>query len=266
MSPRQNRTRRAGALVVLAATATLVVACGDDDDETTATTESTTEETSETTAAADDDLEEFCALAEEINSQEEFPTVEQVEEYAAVAPDELDEPLSVLLEQLRAADGDFMAVFADEAGGAAVEEITVVEAELCGFDPPPGQGADQDASVTSIDPAATRVDVEASDYMFMADFPTTAGRYSFVMDNVGDEPHIMILLRLEPGASLDEVLESEGDEGVAEEFESSVAPPGSEGVLTADVGPGDWVLLCPIPDGEGTPHFASGMIHEFTVA
>jgi hypothetical protein len=267
---RRTRPARTAATVALVATFGFA-ACGDDDDESANpdVTSAATEEPAVTEPViTEGGTDEFCTLARELNEMEGFPTVEQIEEYAAAAPDEIQQPVAAVLDLLRAADGNFAAVFADPAGGEALEQITAVEAEQCGLTPGGGEdaGPPQDPSVTVLDPEATRVDVEAIDYEFHGDMPTSAGRYSFVMTNAGEEPHIMVLVRLEDGSTLQEALESEGEQGVAEEFESAPAMPGGEGVLTADLGPGNWVLLCPIPDGTGTPHFASGMIHEFEIA
>ncbi len=284
--------RRSDRLVIGALIASLALAagCGDDDDDetvapspaasVTAATPATTETpitdgetgdgapSTEAGAAIAPDDEEFCAAAEVINAIEGFPTVEQVEEYAVTAPDELAEPIGVVLDLLREADGNFPAVFADPTGGEALEEITAVEAERCGTDGGGGEdaGAPQDPSVTQIDPAATRIEVEAIDYEFVGDLPSEPGRYSFVMTNAGAEPHIMILVGLDDGVTVDEVLDSDGEVGVVEEFESEVATPDGEAVLTVDLRPGNWVLLCPIPNADGAPHFVHGMIEEFTVA
>lgn len=283
--------------VLLAGLVAVTAACGDDDDtaaestvpvtspaatsatasttapsttaapeaaaDTTTATNADTTGTGDGTVAIDPADAEYCATVASINESPEPPTAEVIEAYMAVAPTELQEPLQLVLDTLEEADGDFMAVFADPEAGAALEEITAFESERCGSGE---SGPPQDPMVTVIDEEATRVDVVASEYAFEAELPTTAGRYSFVMANDGDEPHIMILLRLEDGASVDEVLAAEGDDGVAESFESSPAGPGGEGVLTADLGAGTWVLLCPIPGPEGHPHFADGMIQEFTIA
>lgn len=278
--------------VMLAGLLALTAACGDDDDAATestvpATSPAPTETTASVTAppateasepAADTTIAgtdttsgtvaidpadaEYCAAVTAINESPEPPTAEVVEAYMAVAPAELQDPLQLVLDTLEEADGDFTAVFSDPEAGAALEEITAFEAERCGSG---DEGPPQDPMVTVIDEEATRVDVVATEYAYEAELPTTAGRYSFVMTNEGEEPHIMILLRLEDGASVDEVLAAEGDEGVAESFESSPAAPSGEGVLTADLSAGSWVLLCPIPGPEGHPHFADGMITEFTI-
>lgn len=205
---------------------------------------------------------EYCAAVEAINSTDAMPTVDDVRAYLEVAPEEVHPPVELVIAKLEEAGGDFMAVFADEAAGAALEEITAFEEARCGTG---DDGPPQDPMVTVVDETATRVDLVATEYAYEGDLPTSEGRYSFVMSNEGAEPHIMILLRLEDGASLDEVLAAEGDEGVAETYESSPAMPGGEGVLTTDLVAGTWVLLCPIPGPEGHPHFVDGMIREFTI-
>ncbi len=299
-----HQLRRARvACLALAALTVGATACGDDDDdspsavaatqadaaapstEAAPTTEAaaptteaaapTTEAAAPTTEAAAPttgpavsvpaELAEYCAAAEAFTQQQSMPTVEQIEEYAALAPPEIADQIGVVVDAMKENDGDFTVIFSDPAAQAAVEEITVFEAEACGIEPP-DEGPDQDPSVTVLDPNATRVDVEATEYHFEAEFPTSAGRYSFVMTNAGEEGHLMILARLEEGAALEDALASEGEEGIAEVFESDVAGPGGEAVVTADLGPGQWVLLCPIPNESGTPHFAEGMIHEFTVS
>ena len=65
--------------------------------------------------------------------------------------------------------------------------------------------------------------------------------------------------------TLDEALESEGESGVSEEYASDEVLPGAEAVVTAELTPGNWILLCPIPTPDGAPHFAEGMIWEFAI-
>lgn len=241
--------------------------CGSDDDDAGDAPTTTEADGSTTTVAPADaefvvapELEEFCAAAEEINGQDELPSIEQVEQYQSLAPEGIAEPVAVVAEAFATADGDPGKIFGDPETSAALEELTAFEAEACGFEPP------QDPGVTEADPDATRVDVTATDFAFDLDVPTEAGRYSFAMTNEGDEPHLLVLAQLEPGATLDEVMAAEGEEGVAEMFESDMAAPGSEAVVTAELTAGDWILLCPIPDDEGTTHVEHGMVQEFTIS
>jgi uncharacterized cupredoxin-like copper-binding protein len=275
---REHRRLAIGLVIPLV----VLAACGGDDSDETAdaaveTPASTTAApspppatspaTSPGTAAPsagsiDPALEEFCALAAELNDQDGPPTVEQLRAYADLAPDEIAADVTTFVEVFEAADGDFTVVFTDPAAGAAAESLTAFEAEQCGFE---SDEPEQDPSVTVLDPDATRVDLTATDYHFDGDIPSEAGRYSFVMTNEGDEVHILILVHLEDDATIDEVMASEGEVGVVEVFESDVAPPGSEAVVTADLAPGRWMIVCPIPNPAGTPHLELGMLHEFTI-
>jgi hypothetical protein len=228
---------------------------------TTADTASTEPPTAEE-VSIDPELAEVCALAAELNAQDGPPTEEQLAAYAELAPPEIADDVAAFIVAFQAADGDFGAVFADPAAGPAIEALTAFEAESCGLE---AGGSEQDPSVTAIDPSATRVDLTASDYHFDLELPTDAGRYSFVMQNEGAEVHLMVLAELEEGVSLDEVMASEGEAGVVQMFESDIAPPGMEAVVTADLTPGRWVLVCPIPNAEGVAHAELGMVHEFTI-
>lgn len=240
--------------------------CGSDDDSTTDASTTTAAAVTTTTAAAvpaepvvAPELEEYCAVAKELNEQEELPSVEQVQRYQDLAPEELADPVAIVAEAFATADGDPGKIFGDPATSAALEELTAFEAEACGFEPP------QDPGVSEVDADASQVAVTATEFAFDLDVPTEAGRYSFVMANEGEEPHLLILLQLEDGATLEDAMASEGEEGVATSFESDVAPPGAEAVVTADLTAGDWVLICPIPDDQGTTHVEHGMVQEFTV-
>lgn len=247
-----------------------LVACGDDDDDaTTTTTEATGEDT--TTTAAGGEHEELCALAEEMFNQESLPTAEQIEQYTELAPEEIADAVAVAGPPLIQADGDLvagLAVVAEDDVEAAVEEIDAWEADNCGLEHEPPV----DDELATIDPAATRVDVTASEYTF--DFPTelSAGRTSFVLTNSGQEAHFMLLSQLAEGHTLEEALAFEGDPEEAGlltgvEFESGLAAPGGddEETVTADLPAGSWAMLCFLPGPDGTPHAFSGMAVAFTV-
>lgn len=208
-----------------------------------------------TTSKPDDP---YCQLALELFNQDDFPTEEQRQTYDELAPDEIAEPLAVVLAAFDGAEGNFEALFEDPVVVEALGALEDFEFEYCGI-------GEESTTDTQLDPNAIRVDIVASDYEFDFAVPTDAGRYSFVMQNEGAEPHVMILLKLEDGVALDTVLESEGEEGVAVEFDSDLAVPGGEAIITVDLDAGDWVLLCPIPNADQTPHFVMGMIQEFTI-
>ncbi len=262
----------AGALALVAA------GCGDDEDEdaaSTATTEEAAddaaedEEADEGEEASDGADSEYCQLSAELEEQESFPTNEQLEAIAAVAPEEISEEISLVVDAFLAANeaGDPGAAFADPAVEEAFGPIEAYDVDVCGFedDGDEEEGSEQDPSVTEVDPDAAQVAVVATEYAFEFDAPS-AGATSFTMTNDGEETHVMAVFKLAEGATLDDALESEGDdEFVEEQFDSDVATPGGEAVLTAELTPGDWAMICYIPNTEGVPHFELGQIEEFTI-
>jgi uncharacterized cupredoxin-like copper-binding protein len=262
----QRRPMASVAALTAAAALMLLAACGDDDTETAAVTVATAAPSPVSTGAVGEQpattaaLDEFCEVAAKLNSQDSLPTPEQLAAYQSLAPDEIAEPAAILVAAFESAGDTPQAVFADEGAVAAIEALTAFEFRACGLEPPQG------ASLTEIDPDATRIDITASDYAFDADFPATAGRYSFVLTNAGAEPHLVVVAHLEPDVALDDILESEGEIGVIEAFESSVAPPGGEAIVTVDLEPGRWVIVCPIPNAAGVSHAELGMVHELTVS
>jgi hypothetical protein len=104
-------------------------------------------------------------------------------------------------------------------------------------------------------------------------FALPAGMTAFKLTNDSTQQYtVMLIARREPGATatLDDLLAYHGD-GIAPGFELAAAtgaPPGGFGIAVADLTPGDYVALNPIPKGDGaaaTPLAAEGMLVEFTV-
>jgi hypothetical protein len=254
----------AAALLLLTAA---LVACGDDDDSAT-TTEADGDGT--TTSTAGDANDELCALAQELSEQDGFPTAAQLKRYTELAPPEIADLVAVAGPPLIEANGDSVAVFtaiADDEVEAAINEIDAWESENCGVEHQP-----INEEQAAIDPDASRVDVTASEYTFA--FPTelTTGPSSFVLTNAGAEVHFMVLTQLAEGRTIEEVLAFDGDPEEAGlvtgvEFESGLAAPGGddEEIITTDLAPGSWAMLCFIPGPDGTPHAFSGMAVPFTV-
>jgi hypothetical protein len=231
------------AALVATAGLLLLAACGDDEP-----------------SAEAPSLDEFCSVAARLNSQDSLPTPEQLTEYQSLAPEEIAEPTAVVVAAFESAADDPQAVFTDDAAMAAIEQLTAFEAEQCGLEPPVAALDDE------IDSDATRVDITASEYTFDTEDPTVAGRYSFVMTNAGAEPHLIVVAQLEQDVALDDVLASDGDLGVIQAVESDVALPGGESVVTVDLQPGRWVIVCPIPNEAGESHADLGMLRELTIS
>lgn len=89
--------------------------------------------------ASDADLTEFCAKAAETNAGP-LPSAALLAEYQALAPDEIAEPVAVIVDAFEAAGPDPTAVFSDPAVVDAIGQVTAFEAEACGFEPPRASG------------------------------------------------------------------------------------------------------------------------------
>jgi uncharacterized cupredoxin-like copper-binding protein len=114
--------------------------------------------------------------------------------------------------------------------------------------------------------------VRLGDYSFESARPITAGQHTFLVTNGGQQPHELVLLRLAPGKTVK-------DFGVWATTGGMKGPPpalplggvamidhGESGVFTADLAPGDYGLICFVPDSkDGKPHLMHGMTKQITV-
>lgn len=122
--------------------------------------------------------------------------------------------------------------------------------------------------------------VDMADFAFVDMPPIDSGEVVLEVTNSGEEPHEMVVLRLE-GVSLDQVLPMLAGPPPSEE-EGAPPPgpppfrfmggvqalmPGQRAWVTLDLPPGDYALACfiPSPANEGQPHVALGMVRPFTV-
>ena len=88
-----------------------------------------------------------------------------------------------------------------------------------------------------------------------------------MLTNDGAETHELLIVKLAQGVTLDEAMQAEGGDGTVEESWTTnlAAPGGDEEVITFDVEPGNYGLLCFILSADGTLHALLGMQHELTV-
>ena len=122
-------------------------------------------------------------------------------------------------------------------------------------------------------PAEPKADVvmTLTDYGFDAVPAITAGRHTVRVENVAQQSHEVVIARLQPGKTMGEALEWYNAGGVGPG--PVVALGGSAGIakgrhlfLDIDFTPGDYVLLCFIPDAkDGRPHSEHGMVRQLTV-
>jgi uncharacterized cupredoxin-like copper-binding protein len=104
-----------------------------------------------------------------------------------------------------------------------------------------------------------------------------AGSQTIRVENEGDQPHEFILVRLEEGAEITDVIDWFG-QAITSSGSLPEAPgtflngvssidKGAVNYITINFTPGKYAMICPVPDvNDGKPHFAHGMIHQFTVA
>lgn len=121
-------------------------------------------------------------------------------------------------------------------------------------------------SVMGQDADYPEVTLIATEYAFEMENTTVGGFNRLVMDNQGMEDHHAILFRINDEATMDDFQEAlmSGDIGSLLEVSSAyggpnVGPGGTSSVV-AFLDPGMYMAVCVVPDEEGIPHVAHGMI------
>lgn len=106
----------------------------------------------------------------------------------------------------------------------------------------------------------------ATEYAFEMEATTEGGFNRLVMDNQGMEDHHAILFRINDDATMDDFQNAlmSGDIGSLLEVSSAyggpnVGPGGTSSVV-AFLDPGMYMAVCVVPDADGIPHVAHGMI------
>lgn len=121
--------------------------------------------------------------------------------------------------------------------------------------------------------AAPQADVEVRMFDFAYSIPDTvpAGVSTWKVVNDGPQPHEMIVLKLNDGVRFADLLahlQENGEHGMPAVPIGGVQglTVGHTGYWTYDLVPGEYAVICVIPDPEtGQPHLALGMIAPFTV-
>ena len=113
----------------------------------------------------------------------------------------------------------------------------------------------------------TDVTVTADEYSFeLSETPTAPGEATFTLDNVGEEPHALIVARINEGFTLDEANELQGRQGSAEIVGQSNAGPGQQGKpIDAELTAGNYGLVCPLATKDGESHYELGQKAEFAI-
>ena len=112
--------------------------------------------------------------------------------------------------------------------------------------------------------------ITATEYAFAVSDTIKAGIRTFDVKMGGTQPHEVSLFMLLPGMTMKDVMKwgttYKGAPPVQPLGGVSVAEPGMTVRFTADLMPGNYVMLCFVPDAkDGKPHMVHGMVKEFTV-
>ncbi len=117
--------------------------------------------------------------------------------------------------------------------------------------------------------------VTLSDYAFAVKGALAAGKHTIKIVNSGPQVHEVELVRLAPGKTMkdfgeymEKAYKGQADGPPPADALGGVAaePNGGAAYFTADLTPGNYVLLCFVPDAkDGKPHLEHGMVKEFKV-
>jgi len=158
------------------------------------------------------------------------------------------------------------AAAAEDAAGAAEDAAAAAEdATQAGREA--AASAEEATSAADAATKPTEVRVTADEYSFDFSRKPLKGRSIFSLENVGQEPHVMILVRIADDATFSEVLKTRGDEGTAREVGSleARAEEDSPDTLEVTLKPGRYGMLCPVETTPGETHFSLGQKRQFVI-
>jgi hypothetical protein len=113
--------------------------------------------------------------------------------------------------------------------------------------------------------------VKLVDYDFEFSQPLTAGKHTIRVDNAGAQPHEIAIVRLNPGKKPGDFtawgMKPVGPPPGTIHGGLSGIMPGTHSSIEVDLPPGEYGLLCFLPDAkDGKPHFEHGMAKQAKVA
>jgi len=109
------------------------------------------------------------------------------------------------------------------------------------------------------------------DYAFQLSQPLAGGRQTIRVKNTAAQAHEVVIVKLQPGKKPADVLawmeKMEGPPPGAPVGGTTPIARGEENIITLELTPGDYGLICFVPDAkDGKPHFMHGMMTQFTIA
>ena len=108
------------------------------------------------------------------------------------------------------------------------------------------------------------------DYAFDIAPELTAGRHTIQVTNAAAQPHEVIVMKLAPGKTAQDLLAwmqtEQGPPPAMPMGGTTLLSQGELNHVTVDFEAGEYALLCFVPDAkDGQPHVAHGMVKQFTV-
>jgi hypothetical protein len=124
-------------------------------------------------------------------------------------------------------------------------------------------------AATGTEPTAD-VTVDLADYAFTPAATITGGKHTFKVVNKGPQVHELELIRLAPGKTIKDLgawmAKPEGPPPADALGGISGMHAGMAQYFTADLTPGNYVMICFVPDAkDNKPHMQHGMVKEFAV-
>ena len=129
-----------------------------------------------------------------------------------------------------------------------------------------------DAAAATPVPQINEVSFTAIDFDHTGPSSIPAGMTRIRLANEGKELHHQQLIKLPVGTATEDLLAafaqgpgSPPPSGIVSAGGVSALAPGGNGAAAMNLDPGNYVMTCFIPNGEGVPHFAFGMATSLTV-
>jgi hypothetical protein len=112
--------------------------------------------------------------------------------------------------------------------------------------------------------------VTLSDFTFTASPPITPGPHVLRVDNIAEQPHELVMVKLEPGRTIQEFAawaeKPQGPPPGALVGGTTPQAKGTTNYVITDFAPGDYGFICFMPDAkDGKLHLVHGMIQQFKV-
>ena len=130
----------------------------------------------------------------------------------------------------------------------------------------PVQTAGQGEPAAVSEQVATTLTIVTHDHTFEAPSQIAGGWVRIKLTNEGAEPHHVQLVRLNDGVTGEQFLSAMQETGnTAFQLVTLAGGPGAvdtggQQEVTVNLEPGNYFLLCFVPDAEGVPHLAHGML------